>query len=118
LKFAAVPIPEPKPGQVVIKVLAAGVNRLEHYLREGSVLRNLVWSHIRCSDAAGEIVRVGPGVQDFKIGEIVIPMPGYPLDQRDYRFVPMCAAPSYAIRFIAPTLCGMAERYRAAVFDC
>ena len=97
LKFAAVPIPEPKPGQVVIKVLAAGVNRLEHYLREGSVLRNLVLPHVLGSDAAGEIAGVGPGVEGFRIGQRVIPMPGYPLDEGDYQFVPMCAAPSYAV---------------------
>jgi NADPH:quinone reductase len=97
LKIADVPIPEPKPGEVVIKVLASGVNRIEHYLREGSVLRNLALPHILGSDAAGEIARVGRGVQDFKIGERVIPMPGYPLDEQDYEFAPMCAAPSYAV---------------------
>jgi NADPH2:quinone reductase len=97
LKIADVPIPEPKPGEVVIKVLASGVNRIEHYLREGSVLRNLALPHILGSDAAGEIARVGRGVQDFKIGERVSPMPGYPLDEQDYEFAPMCAAPSYAV---------------------
>ena len=32
---------EPRPGNVVIKVRASGVNRLEHYLREGSVLTDI-----------------------------------------------------------------------------
>lgn len=97
LKLADAPIPEAKPGHVVIKVLAAGVNRLEHYLREGSVLRDISLPHVLGSDAAGEIAAIGAGVKGFKVGERVIPMPGYPLDERDYQFTPMCAAPSYAV---------------------
>lgn len=33
--------PEPRAGEVLIRVLAAGLNRLDHYLREGSVTRDL-----------------------------------------------------------------------------
>ena len=29
--------PKPRPGNILIKVLAAGVNRFDHYIREGSV---------------------------------------------------------------------------------
>jgi len=97
LKYEEVGTPEVKAGHVLIKVLAAGVNRLEHYIREGSVLTDLALPHILGSDASGEIAAVGEGVTGFDIGERVIPMPGYPLEESDHDFSPMPAAPSYAI---------------------
>lgn len=97
LKLEEVETPEVKPGHVLIKVLAAGVNRLEHYIREGTVLKDLPLPHVLGSDASGEIAAIGEGVKDFAVGERVIPMPGYPLDEADHAFTPMPAAPSYAI---------------------
>lgn len=97
LEYEDVPTPEVKPGHVLIKVLASGVNRLEHYIREGTVLGELPMPHILGSDAAGVIEAIGEGVSDFGVGERVIPMPGYPLDEADYEFEPMPAAPSYAV---------------------
>jgi NADPH:quinone reductase len=97
LEYMDLPTPEPRPGNVLVKVLASGVNRLEHYLREGSVLPDLKLPHVLGSDAAGEVAALGVGVQGFKPGERVIPMPGYPLDSDDERFAPLSAAPSYAI---------------------
>ncbi len=97
LKLEEVPTPKPGPGQLLIKILATGVNRLEHYLREGSVLTNIPLPHVLGSDASGVVEAIGEGVTGFTIGERVIPMPGYPLDESDYGFEPICAAPSYAI---------------------
>jgi NADPH:quinone reductase-like Zn-dependent oxidoreductase len=97
LEYIDLPTPEPRPGNVLVRVLASGVNRLEHYLREGSVLPDLKLPHVLGSDAAGEVAAVGPGVQRFRAGQRVIPMPGYPLDPNDDRFAPLSAAPSYAI---------------------
>jgi len=97
LKYEEVVTPEVKPGHVLIKVLAAGVNRLEHYIREGSVLKDLALPHILGSDASGEIAAIGEGVTGFEVGERVIPMSGYPLEETDHDFSPMPAAPSYAI---------------------
>jgi NADPH:quinone reductase len=97
LRYEEVPTPTAQPGHVLIKVLASGVNRLEHYLREGSVLRDIPMPHILGSDAAGEVAALGAGVTGFRVGERVIPMPGYPLADADQGFAPICAAPSYAI---------------------
>jgi len=97
LEYLDLPTPEPRPGNVVLRVRASGVNRLEHYLREGSVLTNIPLPHVLGSDAAGEIAAVGTGVTAFKTGERVVPMPGYPLDPNDDRHAPLSAAPSYAI---------------------
>jgi NADPH:quinone reductase-like Zn-dependent oxidoreductase len=97
LEYMDLPTPDPRTGNVVIKVRASGVNRLEHYLREGSVLTNLKLPHVLGSDASGEIAAVGVDVTAFKTGDRVIPMPGYPLDSSDDGHAPMSAAPSYAI---------------------
>ncbi len=97
LRYEDVATPSARPGNVVIRVLAAGINRLELYLREGTITRDLALPHVLGSDAVGEVVELGDGVTDFVVGERVVPMPGYPLDAADYAFTPMSAAPSYAI---------------------
>jgi len=76
LKYEDVPTPTPKPGHILIKVLAAGVNRLDHNLREGSIVPELPFPHILGIDAAGEVAELGPGVSGFQIGERVVPMLG------------------------------------------
>jgi NADPH:quinone reductase-like Zn-dependent oxidoreductase len=97
LRLEEVPTPEVQPGHVLIKILAAGINRLEHYLRDGAYSRSLKLPHVLGSDAAGEVAALGDGVKGFRIGERVIPMPGYPLAPEDYSYAPISAAPSYAV---------------------
>ena len=97
LEYLDLPTPDPRPSNVVVKVRASGVNRLEHYLREGSVLTNIPMPHVLGSDAAGEIAAVGSGVTAFRAGDRVVPLPGYPLDPNDDNHAPLSAAPSYAI---------------------
>jgi len=101
LRYDDVTTPAPGPGQVLVRVLAAGLNRLDHYLREGSVTRDLAWPHVLGSDAAGVVEAVGAGAARFSVGDRVIPMPGYPLDPAEADVRPISAAPSYAIRGIA-----------------
>lgn len=101
LKYEDVATPSARPGFVVIRVLASGVNRLEHYLREGSVTRDLALPHVLGSDAVGEVVEVGTGVTNFATGDRVVPMPGYTLDPADDNFYPLSSAKSYAIGGIA-----------------
>ncbi len=97
LKLEEVPTPKPRAGHVLIKVLASGVNRLEVFLRQGVITRDIALPHVLGSDASGVIAEVGPGVTGFVTGDRVIPMPGYPLDGRDDDTRPLSAAPSYAI---------------------
>ena len=89
--------PKPKPGNVLVKILAAGVNRLDHYLREGSVVPDFPFPHILGADAAGEVFRPGKGVTDFEIGERVIVVPGYPQNEEDYGIYPASQAPSFGL---------------------
>jgi len=89
--------PKPKPGNVLVKILAAGVNRLDHYLREGSVVPEFAFPHILGADAAGEVFGLGRAVNDFEIGERVIVVPGYPQNEEDYDVYPASQAPSFGL---------------------
>jgi NADPH2:quinone reductase len=97
LQYEEVSTPTPQPGHILIKVLAAGVNRLDHYLREGTVSRDIPLPHIPGSDAVGEVAELGPGVTGFEIGERVVPMTAYPAKEEDYAITPISAAPSFTI---------------------
>ncbi|MGF1515133.1 MAG: zinc-binding alcohol dehydrogenase family protein [Elainellaceae cyanobacterium] len=99
--YADVETPQPKAGEVRIKILASGLNRLDHYLRLGSVNPDIRFPHVLGSDAVGVVDANGPGAVQFQPGERVIPMPGYPLDPSDREFHPMTAAASYLIRGVA-----------------
>jgi NADPH:quinone reductase-like Zn-dependent oxidoreductase len=97
LEYMDLPTSDPRPGNVVVKVRATGINRLEHYLREGSVLTDIRLPHVLGSDNAGDIAAIGAGVTTFKVGDRIVPLPGYPIDPNDDSHAPLSAAPSYAI---------------------
>ena len=99
--YTDVPTPEPATGEVRIKILATGLNRLDHYLRLGEVNPELNFPHILGSDAVGVVDKNGARSNRFKKGDRVIAMPGYPIDVGDRDFQPMSAAPSYLIRGVA-----------------
>ncbi len=101
LKLEDVPTPKPRPGHVLVKVLAAGVNRLDHYIREGSIVAELPFPHILGADAAGEVAELGAGVTEFAIGERVIVVPGYPTDDAEIDHRPTVTAPSFALPGLA-----------------
>ena len=96
-RYEDVDTPEPGPGNLLLKVLAAGVNRFDHYIREGSVVPELPFPHILGADAAGEVAAVGEGVTGFEVGERVIPMPSYPAKAEDAGIYPNSAAPSFTV---------------------
>ncbi len=69
LKLVDLPIPEPGPGQVLIRVEAVGVNFIEIYFRKGTYKATLPL--VPGSEAAGTIEELGPGVTGFKAGDMV-----------------------------------------------
>ncbi len=97
LKYEDIEQPILTPGHVLIKVLAAGVNRLDHYIREGSIVPELPFPHILGADAAGEVAELGEGVTGFAIGERVIVSPGYPKKEEEPTIRPTIVAPSFAL---------------------
>ena len=74
LHLAEVPKPEVKPGMVLIKVRAAGINFADTLFREGQYLMQPQLPDIPGVEAAGEIEAVGPGVTNLKPGQRVAAM--------------------------------------------
>ncbi|MEZ5935424.1 MAG: zinc-binding dehydrogenase [Alphaproteobacteria bacterium] len=97
LRLDEVPEPRPGEGQVLIKVLAAGVNRLDHYIREGAITTDLPLPHVLGSDIAGEVAEVGPSVSGLSVGERVLVAPGFPTDEADLYIHPASLAPSFTL---------------------
>ncbi len=97
LRYEDAPTPDPKPGHLLVKVLGAGINRLDHSLREGSVVPELPFPHVLGFDAVGEVAALGEGVREFRVGDRVIPLPGFPLDAADYEIYPASLAPSFTL---------------------
>jgi NADPH:quinone reductase len=69
LEVVELPIPEPGPGQVLIRVETTGVNFIEIYFRKGTYKSAL--PVIPGSEAAGTVEELGPGVTGFKAGDAV-----------------------------------------------
>lgn len=64
-------VPQPKPDEVLIRVMVAGVNRPDVAQREGSYPPPPGASPILGLECAGEVVAVGSGVTRFKAGDRV-----------------------------------------------
>ena len=69
LELAALPIPVPGPGQVLMRIEAIGVNFIEIYFRKGTYKAALPM--IPGSEAAGTVEELGSGVNGFKPGDAV-----------------------------------------------
>ncbi len=65
------PVPEPGPGEVLLKIKAAGVNRPDILQRDGLYPAPPGHSDILGLEAAGDVVALGDGVQDLKVGDQV-----------------------------------------------
>jgi NADPH2:quinone reductase len=71
LRFEEVETPTPGPGQVLVKVHAAGVNPYDTYMRAGTYAIKPQLPYTPGSDAAGVIEAVGGGVAKVRTGDRV-----------------------------------------------
>jgi len=69
LRYEDVPRPTPGPGQVLVKIEAAGVNFIDVYQRTG--LYKVPLPFTLGQEAAGSVAAVGPGVKEPKVGDRV-----------------------------------------------
>lgn len=76
LRYEDVPDPKAGPGEIVLRVRAASVNHLDIWMRKGLPGIKIPLPRVPGADAAGEIVEVGAGVTDRKVGERVLLDPG------------------------------------------
>lgn len=73
-------IPAPGEGQIKIKQHACGVNFIDTYFRSGSYPSPVGLPFVSGNEGAGEVIAVGPGVKDFKVGDrvaYVVALGGY-----------------------------------------
>jgi putative PIG3 family NAD(P)H quinone oxidoreductase len=74
------PVPVPGPGQILIRVAYAGVNRPDALQRAGAYAPPPGASDLPGLEAAGEVAALGPGVSRWKVGDAVsalLPGGGY-----------------------------------------
>ncbi len=65
------PIPEPKRGEVRLKMHAAALNRLDLFVRRGWKGLELAFPHVIASDGAGIVDALGEDVQGLAVGDAV-----------------------------------------------
>jgi NADPH:quinone reductase-like Zn-dependent oxidoreductase len=72
LTCAELPTPAPGPGEVLVKLAAAALNRMDLWVRNGWPGIKLNYPHIPGADGAGEIAAVGEGVSPWQPGDRVV----------------------------------------------
>ncbi len=65
---------EPGPGQVRVAIRAVSLNYRDLMMIQGLYNPRQPLPFIPCSDGAGEVVAVGPGVERFELGDRVMPI--------------------------------------------
>ena len=71
LEFVERPTPVPGPGEVLVAVRAVSLNFRDLLMVKGLYNPKMRLPRIPCSDGAGEVVQVGPGVSSWKPGDRV-----------------------------------------------
>ncbi len=80
LTYEEIELPPPGQGQIRVKQHASGVNFIDTYFRMGMYPSPVGLPFVAGNEAAGEVVAVGPGVSDFKVGDrvaYVVALGGY-----------------------------------------
>lgn len=84
LQYEDAPVPELKPGEVLVRVHAVGLNPPDYYLREGYKMLPPEWQPqlsfplVLGTDISGVIEKVADGVKDFSVGDAVYSMVRFP----------------------------------------
>jgi NADPH:quinone reductase-like Zn-dependent oxidoreductase len=72
LEYSEFPTPEPSDGQVLVKLEAAALNRVDIWTRNGWPGIKLEYPHIPGADGAGIVAGLGRCVAGWKIGDRVV----------------------------------------------
>lgn len=99
LKIEELPLTEPGPDEVRLKVEAIGLNRAEVMFRNGQYLEDPVFPSRLGYEAAGIVDAVGSGVSDVKVGDRVSTIPAFSMGKYgvygESAIVPAYAVASY-----------------------
>lgn len=72
LEYTEIPTPEPGPGEVLVRLHAAGLNHLDLWVLEGWPGIKISYPHIPGADGAGEVAALGPQVTRWAVGDRVV----------------------------------------------
>jgi NADPH2:quinone reductase len=64
-----IPDPKPKEGELLVKVLAAGLNYADTMVRRGVYPQKPEFPHVSGFEFCGQVTALGPGVTNWKIGD-------------------------------------------------
>jgi NADPH:quinone reductase-like Zn-dependent oxidoreductase len=100
LQYEDAPMPELKPGEVLVRVHAVGVNPPDWYLRDGYKMLPPEWRPpvplpiIPGSDVSGVVEAVADGVDGFSVGDEVFGMVRFPSFGESAAYAAYVAAPA------------------------
>jgi NADPH:quinone reductase len=80
LTYEDIEIPPPGAGQVRVRQHAAGINFIDTYFRSGAYASPVGLPFVAGNEAAGEVIALGDGVTDIKVGDrvgYVVPLGAY-----------------------------------------
>lgn len=72
LEYTDFPMPEPGSGEILVRLRAAALNRLDIWVRNGWPGIKLEYPHIPGADGAGEVAALGGGVTGWEVGDHVV----------------------------------------------
>src|SRR5512147_121247 len=84
LEYTDFPSPEPKPGEVLIRLRAAALNRMDVMVRNGWPGLKLELPHINGADGAGEVAEIREEGGGLKVGERVVINPNLGCGQCEF----------------------------------
>ncbi len=76
LRYEDFPTPQPGPGDALVRVRACALNHLDVFTRRGEQGRRVNLPHILGIETAGEVVALGEGVTELRVGDRVVSGPG------------------------------------------
>jgi NADPH:quinone reductase-like Zn-dependent oxidoreductase len=71
LRYGDLPDPTPKPGEVVVDVIAASVNGADWKVRAGESHKQSQFPYVLGRDFSGTVAAIGAGVTDLRVGDAV-----------------------------------------------
>lgn len=72
LEYTDFPTPQPKPGEVLVRLRAAALNRMDVMVRNGWQGLKLELPHINGADGAGEVAALGDNTTGVQVGDRVV----------------------------------------------
>ncbi|SEG79438.1 NADPH:quinone reductase [Nonomuraea solani] len=125
LQLTDLPRPAPAEGQVLIRAQVIGVSYAETQIRAGSLPFPLPLPTVLGAEAAGEVIEVGPGVDDKLLGATLVGVTGGLGAYAEYVAIPAAltapvpdgVTPAQALAAAAPGALALALLHRANLRD-